>query len=121
MHGRTGRERRAEEFVRRKKEAQQTAGQKCPGKLADDVRQNECAFETSRDPKAYGDSGIQMRAGDVAEGVDHRENNQAESQSDADVSDRAVAGLIDDDCASPGKDESERAEKFGAILFHREK
>lgn len=118
LHGRTGRQCRAEEFVRRKKKAQQAAGQKGPGKLADDVGQNERAFETLRCPKADGDSGIQMRAGDVAEGIDHGEDNQAEGQSDADVGDCALAGLIDDDCASPGKDEGERAEEFGAILFH---
>src|ERR1700730_8866831 len=59
-----------------------------------------------------------MRAGNVAEGVDHRENDEPERERDTHMGNAATAHLVDDNRARPGKDECERAEELRDEFFH---
>ena len=54
-----------------------------------------------------------MRARDIPEGVDHRQHDQTKRERDPKMSDASATDIIDDDCASPGEDESKGAEEFG--------
>ncbi len=59
-----------------------------------------------------------MRAGDVADGVNHGQNHKAKSERNANVSNGAAGNIVDDDGARPGKDEAECAETLCQELSH---
>lgn len=59
-----------------------------------------------------------MRAGDVADSVNHRQDHETERERDANVSDGTARNVVDDDRTCPGKDETERAETLGQQLLH---
>jgi hypothetical protein len=48
--------------------------------LSRDIRPKVDSWEPARDDEADGDRWIQMAAGDVPDGVRHRENGEAEGQ-----------------------------------------
>src|ERR1044071_5106655 len=80
--------------------------------LAEDIRQHLRDRETPRQPKTKRDRRVQVGTGNIANGVDHRENHQPERQSDANVRDGSIADVIDDNRASASEDERERSEKL---------
>lgn len=57
-----------------------------------------------------------MRCGDISDRIDHRQDNQPESHTDADTSDCVTTDIVNNDCSRPGKDESECADEFGRIF-----
>ncbi len=83
-----------------------------PEDLTDDVAETLDSRHPPRRDKAERDGWVQMRAGDVAEGVDHRHHHQTECQRDADVRDRPARNVVDHDRAGAGEDEAEGAEKL---------
>ena len=62
--------------------------------------------------KAKRDSGVEVRAGDVPDRVDHRHDHEAEAERDADVAER-LRLRVDHDRAAAGEDERERADELG--------
>ena len=62
--------------------------------------------------------GIQIRAGNVAKRADHRQHHQPERQRHANVRDRTVTRVIDDDVTGARADERKRSEKFSDASFH---
>ena len=58
-----------------------------------------------------------MGARDIADRVDHRQDDQSEGQGHADVRDRAARHIVDDNGPGAGKDEAERAEDFGTVFL----
>jgi len=61
-----------------------------PRHCAINVGQNVPAFKSLGDAQRDGHGGIDVRTGDVADGVDHGEYDQPERERDADVSDVAA-------------------------------
>lgn len=59
-----------------------------------------------------------MRARDIADGVNHGKNHEAEGERNANVSNGTAGNIVDDDGARTGKDEAERAETLGQQFFH---
>ena len=53
-----------------------------------------------------------MRAGNITDGVDHRQHNQPERQGHADVGDGAARHLINDNRSRPDEDQSKGTQKF---------
>ena len=74
--------------------------------------------EAPRRSEGDSHSRVQVRAADVAERVNHRQHDEAKSERDACMGDGSAAGIIDDDRASSGKDEGERAEEFSEKFLH---
>ena len=93
--------------------AHQSTCQKGPKDLACDVGDHGSAGKASCKPEAQRHRRVQMGAGDIADGVDHRHDDQAEGQGDADVRDRAARRVIDNNRPSAGEHKAERAENFG--------
>ena len=60
-----------------------------------------------------------MRPGDVADRVDHREDDEAKGQCNPGVCDRAARHFVDHDRARPREDEGKRSEKFSSEFVHR--
>ena len=60
-----------------------------------------------------------MRAGNIADCVNHCEHDQTEAQRYADMRNCAAADFVNYDCASTRKDQRERSDKFCAVLLHR--
>ena len=58
-----------------------------------------------------------MRAGNVADGVNHRQNDQTKRQRNADVGDRAVAGFVDDNRARARETRGRMFRKFQRKIF----
>lgn len=58
-----------------------------------------------------------MRAGDVAEGIDHHHHDQTERERNADVRDGSSRDVIDYDRAGTCKDESEGTKELGDVFF----
>ena len=63
-----------------KEYSQKAAGRTRTDNLAKNVGQNLPTLEAARDKKPQRDSGIKMRAGNISNGVNHREHNKPESQ-----------------------------------------
>ena len=53
-----------------------------------------------------------MRATDIPKSINHRQHDKAKRQRNAGMSNRAVAGLVDDNRPSAGEDEAKCAEEF---------
>jgi hypothetical protein len=71
----------------------------------------------ARDDETEGDGGIQMRAGDVAEGVYYGHHHESESKRNAGVRNGTVSRLIDHDRAGACEDEAKGAEELGYTFF----
>ncbi|GEP46412.1 hypothetical protein BGE01nite_57030 [Brevifollis gellanilyticus] len=59
-----------------------------------------------------------MRAADIPKSMDHGQDDEAEGEGDASMTDAALGGGIDDDGAGAREDEGEGAEEFREELFH---
>src|SRR5438128_1757711 len=70
-------------------------------------------------PETKRHSRIEVRAGDVAQRVDHRRNNESKRERDADVRDRAAAEVVDHDGRRAGEHEDECANGFGETFSER--
>src|SRR6185369_8067647 len=79
--------------------------------LGDHVGNDICLGATSAQPDGQGDGGVIMRAGDVAAGVDHDHQGQADRQ-------RREGRSRVDDVHTDGQDQKECADKFYEIFFH---
>ena len=62
--------------------------------------------------KHEADRGVEVRAGDVPDRVDHRHDHEAEGDRDAYVAERAGLG-VDHDRAAAGEHERKRADELG--------
>ena len=89
------------------------AGQQGPGQLGGDVAHHVRHGQAAGKAEAERHGGIQMRAADIAEGIDHRQHDEAEGEGDAHVGDGSAGGVVDDDGAGAGEDEGEGADGFG--------
>src|SRR5207245_1885776 len=107
-----GGKRGPKEFVLREQESKQGAGGQRASGLAEDVGSYRAPRKAAGGPKADGHGGVQVCPGDIADGVNHGEDNQAESEGDAGVSDGAAAGFVDNDGACSCEDQGERSERF---------
>jgi hypothetical protein len=121
LGGGTGGKSAAESGVGTEEKLEGETGKQAAGGLAEGVRENLREGETPGQPKAERDGGVQVRAGNVADGVNHREDDEAEGQGDADVGDRAAADVVDDDGAGAGEDQGEGAQEFGDELLSEPK
>ena len=101
-----------------KKKTQQPARRERAQHLRQHVGRDHFTPEPSRGEKSERDRRVQVRAGDIAERVDHREHDESEGERDADMRDRAAGGVVDDDRAGAREDEGEGAEKFRKEFFH---
>ncbi len=61
-----------------KEDFQQSAGGKCSTQLASDVARDFLEGKATRDREADRNGRIEMRAADIAEGIDHREDDESE-------------------------------------------
>ena len=59
-----------------------------------------------------------MSTGHVAHGIDHRQDDQAEGEGDADVGNGAATHVVDDDGSGPGEHQGECAQHFGGKFSH---
>ena len=97
----------------RKVEARQPG----PDALADDVRHDPPGLEPAGGEEPDGDGGVQVAPGHVADGVDHRQHDQAEGEGHADVRDDAAAGVVDDDGPGPGEHQARTCRTTSAASF----
>src|SRR2546423_10693446 len=102
----------------KKEDCEQRAGADCSNQLAEDVWQNELNRQTSGDPEPQCHRGIEMRAGDVTESINHREDHEPKGKTHANIGHCTFGYVIDNDRARPGKDEGEGAESFGETFLH---
>src|ERR1043165_9612827 len=70
------------------------------------------------DEEAERHSRVQVAARNVTEGIDHRQHDQAEDESNADMGHRAAAHVVDDNSSGPGEYQSERAEHLRSQPSH---
>jgi len=96
-----------------KEKAKKAGGGKRSAALSDDIRKNTLAGKTASQEKRGGDGGIEVGAGDFAEGVYHGEDNEAEGKSDSNMGDGAAADFVDNDRSSAGEYEGESSQEFG--------
>ena len=89
------------------------AGGPRPGALAGDVIRDFAAREAAGDPEADGHRRVDMGAGDVADRIDHRHDDQAEGEGYAEVGDIAAGDAVHDDRARAGEDQGEGTDRFG--------
>ncbi len=68
--------------------------------------------EVAREDEGEGDGRIEVRAGDVPDGVDHRHDHEPERERHPDVSELVRLG-VDHDRARAGKDECKGADRLG--------
>ena len=90
------------------------------GELGDHVADKVAEAHAAGQQHAQRDGGIDVAAGNVADGIGHGDDRQAERQRRAQIGGvdlRAVAAQHDGRAAAE-KHEHERADKFSEILFH---
>src|ERR1700712_2764549 len=81
--------------------------------LGNDIREKIAPGEASAGVEAEGDSGIEMRAGDVADGKGHGEHGEAEGESDARESDTELRIGRGEECRSAAaEDQPEGTKEF---------
>ena len=102
------------ERILREEQVQCAAGHERSSALACDVRCRLTNLETSRNAKADRHGRINMRAGNIAERVNHRQHDQTKSERNAYVRDDAAAYLINHNCARAGENERKRTDEFCA-------
>ena len=69
-------------------------------------------FEAASGAKANAHRRVEMGAGAIAKGIDHREHDQAEGERNTRVRDRARRHLVNDDSPGSGENEEEGPEEF---------
>jgi hypothetical protein len=67
--------------------------------------------------EADGDGGVQMAAGDVADGEGHGEDSESEGEGHADVTDTKVDAGGEDAASATAKDKPEGTEELGCCTF----
>lgn len=90
--------------------------------LRHDIRRHVLPLEALSHGEADGDGGVEVRTGDVGDGVRHRQHGQAEGERDAEEADAQLdVGVVaaeveggEDGGSAPTEDEPEGAEEFGA-------
>ena len=92
--------------------------QECGGdrskNLCDDVRDKLAGGEASADHEPYRHRGVQMAAGDVADGIGHGQYRKAEGQRDTEQADTDIRkGRREHGAAAAAEDEPEGADEFG--------
>src|ERR1044071_5967507 len=107
--------------MRRKQQPKQAAGGQRPRALRQDIARDFLPGEPAGGGESRRYSRVQVRAADVAESVNHCQDDQAKGKSDADVGDGAVGGTVDDDGARSGEDQRKSPQKlrhqpFGVLL-----
>jgi hypothetical protein len=98
-------------------------GCNCAKKLRDPVEKSLQSAETSGDPKAHGDGGVQMTAGNVADGADHDCVCEAVGDGDSKNSDGGLSGgaqiLIGANRSDAEEDQRECPDKFREKLLRQ--
>ncbi len=108
----------AERGVLWEEQPQQPAGGQGSGALAGEIGRRVRPGHPARRAEAQGDRRVQVRAGDFAQRVDHRQHHQAKRQGDAHMRNGPAAGLVDDDRPGAGEHERKGADGFRGKLFH---
>ena len=89
-----------------------------PEDLGDDVGGQLGDGEAPGGDQADGDSGVEMAAGDVADGEGHGEDGEAEGEGHTDEADSQVGeGCCEDGAAATAEDKPEGAEELGCCTF----
>jgi hypothetical protein len=89
------------------------------GDLARDVWEYAAELQppSGIEPDRYGR--VQVRAGDIADGIDHREHHEPKHKRDAGVRDCPAGRGVHDDGRRPREDEAERAKELSRAFLHR--
>jgi len=90
---------------------------KCTGTLAHDIRQDLARIESARRPKANCDRGINVRAGNISQAVDHSQHDQAEGKRNPHMRDASSGDFVNNDRASSRENEREGPETFSREFF----
>ena len=120
LHRRASRESCPECWICREQELEKAAGSESTANLSDDVRRHFGPAQASRGSKRGRDGGVQVRAADISESVDHGQDNEAERKRYPRVGNRAMARLVDHDRARSGKDQGKSPEEFSDVFLHNE-
>lgn len=102
--------------MRGEQRAEGEAGRECTDRLTCHEGGDVPGREPTCGPEADGDGRVEMCAGDVADGVDHRHDNESEGEGDADVGNGAAGEVIHDDSAGPREDEREGPNELSEAL-----
>ena len=97
--------------------AQQATRDKSSDQLASDVGEDCSSRQTSRRKEANGYRWIKMGAGDIADRIDHREDDETKGQRDANMRNRA-ADVVNYNRARARENQRECADRFCSVLFH---
>ena len=98
-------------FAMSPSESQESAAASAPElgrRVGAGARPGEMAGKREREA----DGRVEVRAGDVPDGVDHRHDHEPERQGDADVTEGAGL-LVNHDRPAAGEDQRERADRLG--------
>src|SRR5436853_370343 len=83
-----------------------------PGELREPVAERARPREVAAEREGERDRRVEVGAGDVADGVDHRHDDEPEGEGNADVPE-LVRLRVHHDGARAGEDERERADRLG--------
>ena len=90
------------------REAQHDRASDGAEELGGDVRGGVAEREVPGRREREGDGGVDVRAGEMTGGIDHREDDQAEHGGDPDCAERLTALAVHDDCSAAGEHQCER-------------
>ena len=99
-----------------KTERVDAAGQQCPQALGGDIGRNMAVGKVASGGEGQSDSGVEVRSGDMAGGVDHGHDDQAEGGGDADVGYGPARDLVDGHGAAAAEDDGEGAGTLGGAF-----
>jgi hypothetical protein len=115
---RAGRQRCADVGDVAERAAEQRGGRERAEQLSRPVADGPWPGEVPAEREGEGDGGVEVRAGDVPDGVDHRHDHEPEREGDTDVAERTCF-RVDHDRAAAGEDERERADELGHEQPHQ--
>jgi hypothetical protein len=91
---------------------------KRPDALAEKIGQYGPTGEAACGEEAQRYGRVQVRPAHVANGVNHRQDDQAEREGHSDVSNDASSNVVDDNGPGPDEYQGERAKRFCGKLPH---
>ena len=102
----------------RKQKSQNHGREHGPQQLTANVGENGSPLEAASQKEAKGDGGIDMRAGNIAHGVDHPHDDEAEYQAYADMAKGTGGDIINNDGTATGKNQCKSAYSPCDISVH---